>query len=160
PPRRNADAAAAASGSFGHVLGGPVRAVEARWALRSANPPPPSVRVPRDLVPGGVLRGRRAKGEVRCDSPGARPDELGRVLAVGEVGGEGGRARRPAEVVDRGEKPARRRGIVDEVVEVEELDVSREVAEESEELGVAGEHAAGRAGVAEVVTADAFQREV
>lgn len=50
--------------------------------------------------------------------------------------------------------------LVDRVLQVEEVDVAREVAEQSEEVRVQGERVARRAGLVEVVPADVLQRQI
>jgi hypothetical protein len=53
-----------------------------------------------------------------------------------------------------------RRRFIDEVVEEEELHVAIEVVEQGEEVRIAVQHVAERAGGAGVVAADALQREI
>jgi hypothetical protein len=94
---------------------------------------------------------------VRGDPSVPRFDERHRAFPVGEVRIEARRQwRRGVEVLERHEERDRRRRLVDEVLEMEELDVAREVAEELEEVGVPGKRVAQRAGFAPVVAADAL----
>ena len=90
----------------------------------------------RDL--GGRID-QRPRAPVSGDPSVARLNELDRASAVPKVGLKGRRQDGHAEVLERREEPDRGTGPVHQVLQVEEVHVAREVAEQSEEVCVPGE---------------------
>ena len=117
--------------------------------------------------PGARLVGRHmwASGSAACadisgDPPIAGFNELDRALAVCEVRVDGCRQRRGVEALEWHGELDGRSVLIDRVLQVEEVHVAREVAEQAEEVCVQGERVAQRAGLLEVVPADALQRQI
>jgi hypothetical protein len=100
----------------------------------------------------------RMLANVGGDAPVARVNERRRTLAVVEICVDGCRQRRAGEVVKRREELERGSALVHQVLQVKEVRVAGEVAEQSEEVRVPGKHVAQRAGLLHVMPADALHR--
>ena len=103
---------------------------------------------------------RRVLRNVSGDAPIARLNELDCPLAVPKVHIERSRHRRAGEVLKRREEPDRGGILVDQVLQVKEVHVAREVAEQPEELRVSGKHVAERARLLKIVPADALHCQI
>lgn len=86
--------------------------------------------------------------------------KLNCAFAVHQVRIKGSGQRRRSEVIEGNGELDRRCDLVHQVLQVEEVHVAGEVAEESEEVCVPRERGAQRAGLAKVMPADALQRQI